>query len=137
VGAASPAIASRDLGELIRAHRKGYIYSRPALGPGSFVRDAATELDPADIVRVDGSTGLAFALFAFSGVRLARYDDDRLVGNDLRIRYADLARRWDLRMASGGYDPDYRVLYPRLAPPGSEPIVSGEFGHKRWWLIRD
>jgi len=137
VGAASPVIASRDLGELIRAHRKGYIYSRPALGPGSFVRDAATELDPDDVVRVDGSTGLAFALFAFSGVRLARYDDDRLVGNDLRIRYADLARRWDQRMASGGYDPDYRVLYPRLAPPGSEPIVSGEFGHKRWWLIRD
>jgi hypothetical protein len=137
VGVASPVIAAWDLGELIRSHRKGYIYSRPALGPGSFVREAAMEMGPDDVVRVDGSTGLAFALFSFSGVRLARYDDDRLAGNDLRIRYADLARRWDLRTASGGYDPDYRVLYPRLAPPRSEPIVSGEFGHKQWWLIRD
>ncbi|HEX2049858.1 MAG TPA: hypothetical protein VHJ34_04395 [Actinomycetota bacterium] len=136
-GAASPVLASVRVAELIRDHRKGFVYTRPALGPGSFVRRAAARLGPDDVVRVEGSNGLAFALFEFSGVRLARYDDDRLDGNDLRIRYADLAARWDARAARGRFDADYVVRHPLLAPPGSEFLVEGVYGHERWVLMRD
>jgi hypothetical protein len=86
-------------------------------------------------VLVNGPDELAFLLFQFSGVRLARYDDPRSDGNDLRIRYEDLADEWDARMAAGGFDPDYIVLPAEGAAPGAEePLVSSTYEGEMWAL---
>jgi hypothetical protein len=80
---------------------------------------------------VQGSNDLAFVLFQFSGVRLAEYDDPRLVGNELRIRYEELAERWDEQMANGGFEPDY-VVRPGLAP---DTLVTGEYEGRTYSLL--
>lgn len=132
VGAASPVLASIRLTEIVEEHEDGFIYGRDDLAPGSFVREAAELLGPADVVAVRGSDALAFHLFEFSGCRLADYDDARLVGNDLRIRFAEPAEEWDRRMAAGGFDATYEVVPLAEA---ADALVQGEFEGEQWGLV--
>lgn len=131
VGVASPVLASRALADVLERHEDGFVYGRADLAPGSFVDRVAARLGPADTVAVD-EPGLAFHLFELSGCRLAAYDDPRLDGNDLRIRYADLAERWDARIAGPGFEPDYEVI---PAPLDEHPALrTGVYGGETWAL---
>jgi hypothetical protein len=134
VGAVSPALASADIAEVIEAHDGGFIYTRPDVAPGSFVRRAAAHLGPNVVVQVGDSRALALLLWQFSGAKLAAYDDPRLEGNDLRIRYRELAEGWDRRMAGDGFVSDWVV-----APAGDvsgEALEKGRFGDGTWVLVR-
>jgi hypothetical protein len=135
IAVASPFLASLRLAELISAGGEGFVYGSTDVGPGSFVRESARLLGPDDIVRVEGSDRLAFTLFQFSGVKLADYDDPRFEHNDLRIRYADLARQWDAQIAAGGFEEQWLVL-PDPDPSVGEPQVTGQFGGQTWSLVR-
>lgn len=135
VGALSPLLASRGLTDIMRRGAAGFDYGRADLQAGSFLRRAADYLGPDDVVEVQGSDELGFLLFQFSGTKLATYDDPRLEGNELRIRYADLAAAYDQTMASGGFDADYMVL---PAPEGAynRALVRGSFNGRDWILIQ-
>ena len=135
VGAASPALASIRLTEVIEAYDYGYLYRRPDFDDGAFVPRAAAELEAHNVVRVEGSNFLGFLLFQLSGARLATYDDARLERNDLRIRYAELAEQWDDEMAAGGFDADFVVMRLSDAPKGVEPVVTGPFRDETWVMI--
>ena len=130
---ASPVVAARGVTRILDRYLKGFDYDGPDLASDSFARRAAAELGPDDIVAVEGSDGLAFLMFQLSGVRLATYDDPRLAGNELRIRFADLARAWDHRIATGGFDPDFIVRRSETPVPGE--IVSGDFDGERWVMV--
>lgn len=127
---ASPVVAARGLTRILDQNLKGFDYDGPDLAPDSFARRAAPHIGPDDTIAVEGSDGLAFLMFQLSGVRLATYDDPRLVGNELRIRFADLAEEWDERIASGGFEPDFVVR--RSEAPLADEIVSGDFEGERW-----
>jgi hypothetical protein len=99
------------------------------------VRRASEFLGPDDIVQVQGSERLGFALFQYSGVRLATYDDPRLQGNDLRIRYRDLAAAWDADMQAGGFEPGFLVI-PDPNPSRFVPLATGIFQGESWSLVR-
>ena len=139
LGAASPVIASSDMTEILSEGREGFIYASDDVAPGSFVRRAAAHLQPDDViaVRAAGGDDLAWLLWQFSGARLARYEDPRLEGNDLRIRYAELAHEWDLRIAGNGFAPTAVVrksvdrTYSR-----AEVVASGRYAGRDWVLIR-
>jgi hypothetical protein len=135
VGALSPVAASAALADSIRAGDGGYVYALPDAAPGSFVRRAAALLGPDDVVRVDGPRLLALLVWQFSGARLAAYDDPRLDGNDLRIRYRDLAAAWDRRMSRGGFGADYAVVPATRAAPSA--LVTGTFRGATWMLVPD
>jgi hypothetical protein len=122
IGVASPAIASIRLARLMPTYDKGFIFGSPDFAPDGFIRQAAAHLGPSDVVLVHGSNILAFSLFSFSGARLARFDDPTLRGNDLRIRFPDLAAAWDRRMAHGGFRPDYVVAL--ASEMGAGPVVA-------------
>lgn len=134
VGAASPALAALHMTEIIRRADDGWVYATQDLAAGSFVRNAAAQLDPDDIVRVRGSDGLAWALWQFSGARLAEYDDPTLEGNDLRVRFSELARAWDRRMAAEGFKPTHVVLPADRVSAGLEVLERGPFQGRRWVL---
>lgn len=135
VGAASPALASLRMHEVLGEHRSGFEYGVADLDGGGFVAQAAGRLEPGDVVAVDGADDLAWLLFQLSGVRLARYEDARFDGNDLRIRFADLAREWDERIASGGFPPTHAVHQADARTPSAgEPLVTGTFDGARWTL---
>ncbi|MGH2786355.1 MAG: hypothetical protein ACRDJV_00410 [Actinomycetota bacterium] len=138
LGVVSPWLASRRLTEVLKADEEGFIYARYDLEPGSFIRQASSRLDPGDIVFVEDANFIGLMVFQFSGARLARYDNAQLEGNDLRIRFADLAELWDQRMATGGFEPDYILVEEPDAPPDAEPLLGGEFGNPRErWLLLD
>jgi hypothetical protein len=137
IGVASPAIASIYLTKVIATHDAGYLYRRPDFDDDAFVTKAVEHLDSSDVVEVEGSNFLGFLLFSLSGARLASYDDARLTNNDLRIRYAGLAREWDERSSTEGFEPDYRVVRADDAPPNAEPIVIGEFRDEEWVLLAE
>lgn len=131
---ASPVVAARGLTRILDRNLKGFDYDGPDLAPDSFARRAAPELGPGDVVAVEGSHELAFLMFQLSGVRLATYDDPRLAGNELRIRFADLAEVWDERIATGGFEADFVVR--RSEDPLADEIVSGDFDGERWVMSR-
>lgn len=133
VGAASPVVAARGMASILDRNIKGFVYDGSDVAPGSFARNAALLLGPDDIVGVDGSDELAFLLFQLSGVKLAAYDDPRLVGNELRIRFADLADRWNARIASGGFTADYTVR--RSGSPIEGEVARGEFQGETWVMV--
>jgi hypothetical protein len=130
-------VASRALTDLLRRNEGGFTYDRPDLAEGAFARRAAAQLGPGDVVRVEGEGGdrLAFLLWQLSGAHLARYDDPHRANNDLRIRYAALARAWDRRMEEEGFDANVVV---RAVPPGEVggALVAGEYGDLFWRLSR-
>lgn len=134
IGAASPALASRALTDVMKGEHDGFSYGSENLARGSFIDKAADVLDPDDVVTVPSDHNLAFLLFQFSGCRLAEYDDERLDGNDLRIRYRDLAERWEERMAADGFRPDYIVLPEGAAT--QRVVVRGEYEGETWVMLK-
>ncbi|HET7483275.1 MAG TPA: hypothetical protein VFK89_10480 [Actinomycetota bacterium] len=135
MGAASPALAARGLTKILEHNKDGFIYATEDVLPGSFVDRASALLGPDDVVSVPGSDRLAFLLFEFSGCRLAAYDDPSLPNNDLRIRYRELAARWDERERSGGFRPDYIVL-PAATRPGQRYEARGVYEGELWVLLK-
>lgn len=134
-GGVSPALASVHLTHVIAEGGAGFVYARADLEPVSFVRDAAERLSPDDVVDVGAvPPELAFLLFQFSGVRLVSYDDPRLAGNDLRIRYRDLARAWQRGLRSR----PTHVVVPGAGGPETpgELIVTGTYEGATYLLIR-
>jgi hypothetical protein len=136
LGAVSPALAAIRMTGILHGHADGFSYASADLQPGSFVRNASAHLSPNDVVRVRGNDTLAFFLFEFSGCRLASYDDPRLNGNDLRIRYADLARAWNRRMAAGGFRYDYIVVRASASLGSPEPVAEGSFDGVDYEMFR-
>lgn len=137
LGIASPIVAAGGITKVLRSHTEGFDYAEPDLARDAFVRRAAAHLGPRDVVQVEGSDPLAFYLFQFSGTKLATYDDPRLIGNELRIRYADLAEQWDRRVLGDGFEPDYYVVQtsgPEVTDFAQAPIESGTFGGQTWEL---
>jgi hypothetical protein len=135
VGAASPVVAARGLTGILDLNLKGFIYDGTDLATDSFARRAAPMLGPDDVVAVEGSDDLAFLMFQLSGVRLASYDDPRLDGNELRIRFADLAREWDALVAAGGFEADFVVR--RAEDPVAGAVASGLFNGEMWVMTAD
>ena len=135
VGAASPVVASQRLTEIMQSGSAGFQYGGSDLAPDSFAVRAADYLGPDDVIDVRGDDGLAFLLFQLSGTRIATYDDPRLEGNDLRIRYAELAARYDEAVAGEGFDATFMVL---PAPDGryERALVRGSFQGQDWILIQ-
>jgi len=134
--AVSPVFASIHLTRLIREEKAGFVFGSPQLERGAFLRRAAAHLSADDVVEVEDSEALAFLLFAFSGARLASFDDPRAERNDLRIRFADLAEAWDERMRTAGFDAGWRVL-PADEVDLRRPVELGWFAGRRWALIRE
>ena len=132
VGAISPAFASLRLTELITERSAGFDYSRP---DHAFVRRVASHLGPDDVLLVEGSDALAFRVFEFSGVKLARYDDARLGSNDLRIRYADLAAAWDRQMTTTGFDSDFYLIPAPENGTAPASLERGTFGGRTWIML--
>lgn len=133
----SPILASARLGGFMQELRFGYVYSDPEIRERtSFLRRASGHMGADDLLAVEGSDELAFFAFQFSGVRLATYDDPGLAGNDLRIRYRDLAAAWDARMRSGGFGPVDLLVRPAAdpAPPGRPVLEEGRFRGRTWAL---
>jgi hypothetical protein len=128
--------ASISLTNTIAHARGGFIYTGRDFDTDGFVRRAARLLDPHDVVETRGSRTLDLYLFQYSGVRIANFEDQRLESNDARIRYRELARRWDHAVASGGFQPDFVALPARAAPPGSEVLARGPFEGRLFVLIR-
>lgn len=141
IGTASPWLASRGLSRVMEEGRGGFGYGVPGLRHDGFVRSAAAHMGPGEVVLVEGSDELAFFLFQFSGVRLATFDDGRLEGNDLRIRFRDLARSYDERANGDGFVPDWLVIRSEadLGSSGRRPprsVLSGTFEAEEWTLYR-
>jgi hypothetical protein len=136
VASVSPMFASLALTETIAAGRDGFGYTGPDFERDGFVARAAAHLDPDDVVAVEGSCALDLLLFQFSGARVANFADGRLPSNDARIRYADLARRWDHRMANGGFAADYAAVPESLAHAADEVVARGDFGGTAYVLVR-
>lgn len=137
VAVTSPILASARLGGFMEERRFGFVYSDPEIRERtSFLRRAAGRMAADDLLLVEGSDELAFFAFQFSGVRLATYDDPGLAGNDLRIRYRDLAAAWDARMRSSGFGPPDFLLRSAAAPapPGRPILEEGIFRGQAWAL---
>jgi hypothetical protein len=138
LGLPSMFLAARGIVPLVENRTDGFEYSSPDIrSDDAFVRRAADVLGPQDVVLVVGSDRLAFRLFEFSGVRLAAFDHPDLDGNDLRIRYRDLATEWDLLMNEGGFAPDYvAVSYDGVGTlAGDDPVATGSFAAQTWGLF--
>ncbi len=138
-GVISPIVAARGFSRILEADAEGFVYGSPDYADGSFAQRVASHLGPDDTVQVIAEGGaaerqLAFSLFSFSGVRLAGYNDPRLAGNDLRIRYADLAREYDERSANDDFEVDFAVVLIEEAT--EEPLETGTFAGREWALVR-
>ncbi len=126
-------LASLRMRVILEEHRSGYVYGSSDYERGSFLREAGESLGPGDVV-AGGTDRLLWALFQMSGARLAHYDDPRLDGNDLRIRYAELADAWDDAIAAGGFEPTHLVV-PASEPAPGEVVAEGEFEGESWSLV--
>ncbi|HEX2196868.1 MAG TPA: hypothetical protein VHJ76_08075 [Actinomycetota bacterium] len=133
IAVASPVVASMEMHEILADHRSGFVYGGPDYERGSFLAEAAEVLDPDDVV-AGGTDELLWGLFQVSGARLAHYDDPRLDGNDLRIRYAELSQQWDAAMAAGGFEPTH-VVRPASGPVLEGVVAAGEFEGQEWELV--
>jgi hypothetical protein len=130
--AASPVLASLRMRAILDENLAGYVYGDD-FAPGSFPREAARVLGPDDVV-AGGTDDVRWALFQTTGVRLAAFDDPRFEGNDLRIRYADLARGWDEAVAEGAFTPTH-VIVPAAMGSHAGPVVArGSFRGETWLL---
>lgn len=134
VGVPSLVLASIGFSRTLAQHAHGFVFGRPDVSEGSFLRRAAARLGPDDVVSVEGSSGLALLLFSFSGTRLADYDNPRFADNDVRIRYRDLARAWSARMRAGGFDADY-VVTPKTLQPQGQVVAEGGFRGRTWVMV--
>ena len=133
VAVASPVLASARMHELLDEGGSGYVYAGDNYAPGSFVREAAGVLGPGDVV-AGGTDAVRWALFQMSGARLAHYDDVRLDGNDVRIRYAELAERWDATAAGEGFVATHVIVPPFARAHAGRVVASGKFDGETWFL---
>ena len=134
VGSISLLLSIPSLTSLVARGDKGFVYGDEDVASGSFVRQAAAHLSPDDVV-VAGDNGLAFKLFEFSGVSLGEYDDPRLEGNEVRIRYRDLAERYIERMRTGGFTPSHVVVEDGAPRVPGEALEEGEYRGRDWVLV--
>jgi hypothetical protein len=135
VGVVSPVYASIHLTRVMMMNERGFIYSGDDFDRDRFVFRATAVLEANDVVRVHGPDLLGFLLFQFSGARLAAYDDPRMDGNDLRIRFVDLALGWEERMRDGGFTADFTVMTEADAPSGALVVARGDYGEESWVLV--
>ena len=135
VGAISPVYASIHLTRVMMMNERGFIYSGDDFNREEFVFQATGVLRANDVVRVHGPDLLGFLLFQFSGARLAAYDDPRMDGNDLRIRFADLASGWEERMRDGGFAADYTVMPEADVPSEAVIVARGDYDRRSWVLV--
>lgn len=134
VGAISPVLASVALTETIRDEKRGFLYGAADLQRGSFVRSAASVMDPDDVMSVEDDDLLAFYLWQFSGARIANEGTGAPEDNPWRIRYRELADAWRGTVQTDGIDADWVVT---RSPGGREPVVeAGAFRGRRWALVR-
>ena len=117
------------------------LYNRDEFASGSFVMEAAGELGPGDIVQAPSGNDnvLGLWLFQFSGARISGHEDSRYPGNELRIRYEELAERYGDAVEAGGFEADY-VPLPRsraenAGVPMSEVVAEGPFRGEAWVLV--
>ncbi len=141
VGSLSLWLSSQGLARVLYNDDNGFIYNRPEFADGSFIMNAAEVLGPDDIVEAPHGDDnvLGFWLFQFSGVRVTGHEDPRYGGNELRIRYEELARSYAEAMASGGFDADF-VALPEgdAADAGVDAdavVAEGPFKGQTWVLV--
>jgi hypothetical protein len=120
----------------MRLEERGFIYGGDDFDTDAFVARAGASLRAGDVVRVHGSDPLGFLLFQFSGARLASYDDPRMDGNDLRIRFADLASGWEERMTNGGFVADFTAMPEADVSVGADVVARGDYQDADWVLVR-
>ncbi|MGH2736880.1 MAG: hypothetical protein ACRDKZ_14970 [Actinomycetota bacterium] len=141
VGVVSPVLAAGGITRILAEHRKGYVYGSGDFAPGSFVMEASEVLDSHDIVqppRNDESNVVGFWLFQFSGSRVTGHVDARYEGNELRIRYEELANDYSEVVNNGGFEPDY-IARPESvlgSGAGGRVVVRGPFMGQTWVLVR-
>ena len=141
LGSLSLWLSSEALAEIIRNHEDGYLYNRDEFASGSFVMEAAGELGPGDIVQAPSGDDnvLGLWLFQFSGARISGHEDSRYPGNELRIRYEELAERYGDALEAGGFEADYVPLPKSRAEsagvPMSEVVAEGPFRGQNWVLV--
>jgi hypothetical protein len=139
VGSLSLWLSSQALTEIIMKHEDSWLYTRADFAPDAFIGKAAEELDPDDVVQApqDENNVLGFWLFQFSGSRVNGHSDSRYPGNELRIRYQDLAGRYGEVMASGGFEVDYMPMPASEATdiPSSAIVTEGVFRGETWVLV--
>ena len=131
----SVVLSAAGVARVLEHDRGGFVYDTAEWSGEAFPARAAAELSPDDVVAVEGSDDLAFALWQLSGTKLAAYDDPRLEGNDLRVRYAELAARWDERAAGAGWPSTHAAVPESEVPPGTTPVATGAYRGTMWALI--
>lgn len=138
IGSVSLFFASSALTDVMERGSAGFVYGGEDLTEDqAFVPAASRLLDPDDVVSVHGSDTLAFHLFEFSGVRLAHYDHPALPFNDLRIRFARPAERWQQQMDSEGFSAGWVAVPADDVPPELDrwdPTLEGTYQGRRWLL---
>jgi hypothetical protein len=139
VGSLSLWLSSQGLTEIIKEHEDSWLYTRAEFAPDAFIGRAAEQLGPDDVVQApqDENNVLGFWLFQFSGTRINGHSDSRYPGNELRIRYQDLARRYGEVMDSGGFEVDYMPM-PASEATDIDPaaiVTEGAFRGETWVLV--
>jgi hypothetical protein len=139
LGSLSLWLSSQGLTEIIGHHEDSWLYTRAEFAPDAFIGRAAQQLGPDDVVQApqDENNVLGFWLFQFSGARINGHSDSRYPGNELRIRYQDLARRYGQVMDSGGFEVDYVPMPASEATdiPSSAIVTEGPFRGESWVLV--
>ena len=131
VGAISPVYASVDLTRTIREGKDGFLYGKPDYQEGSFLRTAAENMDPDDVMLVVDDDLFAFYLWQFSGARIADDNAGSPDPNPWRIRYRVLAREWYATEREEGFDFDW-VFSKRVQFAGVDTRAIGTFRNERW-----
>jgi hypothetical protein len=139
VGSVSLWLSSQALTEILRTHEDSWLYARADFAPDAFIGKAAGQLGPDDVVQApqDENNVLGFWLFQFSGARINGHSDPRYPGNELRIRYQDLAGRYGEVMESGGFEVDYVPMPASQAAdiPEAAIVAEGPFRGESWVLV--
>ncbi|MGH2750153.1 MAG: hypothetical protein ACRDK3_04675 [Actinomycetota bacterium] len=138
-GSISLWLSSQAFAHILREHEDSFLYTREEFAPGSFILNASAQLDPSDVVQAPPNEHnvLGFWLFQFSGARVNGHSDSRYPGNELRIRYRELARRYAETMSSGGFAVDYvPVPAAEVGDDASDAVVAeGPFRGETWVLV--
>ena len=139
VGSISLWLSSPALTEIIKKHEDSWLYTREEFARDAFIHRAAEQLGPDVVVQApqDENNVLGFWLFQFSGARINGHSDSRYPGNELRIRYEDLAHRYREVMASGGFEVDYIPMPASEAAgiPEDAIVAEGPFRGESWVLV--
>ena len=131
VGAISPLYASMEMADIIREEKHGFLYGSADLREGSFLRRAAAQMDPDEVMLVVEGDLLAFYLWQFSGARIADDNAGALESNPHRIRFRTLAERWREKEQGTGFDFDW-VFSKRRGHDPSDVRATGTFRGVEW-----